>query len=400
MSRSIPLAAALVASLALTGVAQAKAPDPAGHNGPTRKLEAAFKVAQFERAGDPNGCYPNAPTMAALIIERTGQAAGVIGNQKSIKKPNIIFVVSGATRCGNMRMALLAKKRLWVLDSSAGKLQVAGRKKKALPGSRGPLRALKTISRNFSISEADAPERLIVLCKKGSYPMGGGMSATPSPAPDGEGVYPHSYERLGAQRGWHVNPVLVDPSPEQTTPRTVTMQVVCGKGIVPRSAPHKTIFLKSGQTGSAIARCRKGEVLVSGGFQRTNFVRHGGDYITESRAIGSRAWKVAGRAFGLFGGELSAIAYCDRSKKPLLTQVKASVPVGDHLFAKTTTPRCPKGRRLTLGGFATHGSTNALIADGIINKNNSFTASAFGYFGPAPNLTAYGYCMKPGSGRP
>ena len=176
------------------------------------------------------------------------------------------------------------------------------------------------------------------------------------------------------------------------------MQVVCGKGIVPRSAPHATVFLKSGETKSAIARCPKGEVLVSGGFQRTNFVRHGGDYITESRALGPRAWKVTGRSFGLFGGELSAIAYCDRSKRPLLTEVKASVPVGDHQLGRVTTPRCPKGGKLTLGGFATEGSTNAFIADGIINKNNSFTASAFGYFGAAPSLTAYGYCMKPGTG--
>ena len=38
-------------------------------------------------------------------------------------------------------------------------------------------------------------------------PLGGGMSTSPEPGPDGEGVYPHSYERLGAQRGFHVTPV-------------------------------------------------------------------------------------------------------------------------------------------------------------------------------------------------
>jgi hypothetical protein len=399
MNRSIPIVAALVAALTLTGVAQAK-PDPAGHNGPTRKLEAAFKVAQFERAGDPNGCYPDAARMATLIVERTGHAAGVIAREKAIRKANIIYVVSGATHCENMRMALLAKKRLWVLDSSRGKLEVEGGKKKVLPGSQGPLRALKTVNKRFPISEADAPERFTVLCPKKSYPLGGGMSATPVPSGDGEGVYPHSYERLGAQRGWHVNPVLVDPSPDQTTPRSVLMQVVCGKGIVPRSAPHTTVFLKSGETKSAIARCPKGEVLVSGGFQRTNFVRHGGDYITENRAVGQRAWKVSGRSFGLFGGELSAIAYCDRSKKPLLKEVRASTPVPDKGLATVTTPRCPKGYRLTMGGFATQGSTNSFIADGIINRNNTWTASAFGYFGASPSLTAYGYCMKPGTGLP
>ena len=38
------------------------------------------------------------------------------------------------------------------------------------------------------------------------------------------------------------------------------------------------------------------------------------------------------------------------------------------------------------------GSPNAFFADGAINQNNSFTARSYGFFGPASNLTAYGYC--------
>ncbi len=196
-----------------------------------------------------------------------------------------------------------------------------------------------------------------------------------------------------------------DPSPATsfpvpsggTTPRTVTLQVVCAKGLVPESSPHKTVFLKSGQTKTASATCAKGQVLMGGGFQRTNFVRFGGDYITESRAVGSRTWRVSGTAFGSFGGELSAIAYCVRSKKPLLTTVTSpTVPVGDKQLAKTVTPACAKGSKLTSGGFSLNGSSSALFGDGILTKRGTWSASAFGYFGGGAQLTAYGYCLRPG----
>jgi hypothetical protein len=46
------------------------------------------------------------------------------------------------------------------------------------------------------------------------------MRTDPPPGPDGEGVYPHSYERLGVLHGWHVTAALIDPSPSRTTPGT------------------------------------------------------------------------------------------------------------------------------------------------------------------------------------
>ena len=61
----------------------------------------------------------------------------------------------------------------------------------------------------------DEIARLEVLCPEGTYPLGGGMfNATPI-AGDGEGIYPHSYERLGVQSGFHVTPVLVDRAPRR-----------------------------------------------------------------------------------------------------------------------------------------------------------------------------------------
>ena len=75
--------------------------------------------------------------------------------------------------------------------------------------------------------------------------------------------------------------------------------------------------------------------------------------MTESRAISDKSWSVTGRAFGQFGGELTAIAYCWRSKKPLITEVSARPRVGAGRFATATTPPCPAGR-LIFGGFSSN----------------------------------------------
>ena len=73
---------------------------------------------------------------------------------------------------------------------------------------------------------------------------------------------------------------------------------------------------------TATARCPKGQYLITGGFQRTDFTVYGGNYITESRAAGPRAWRVTGSAFH-GSGELTAIAYCARHRGPILTETSA-----------------------------------------------------------------------------
>ncbi len=115
------------------------------------------------------------------------------------------------------------------------------------------------------------------------------MTVNQPPGLDGEGIYPHSYERLGAQRGFHISEVLYDSNWASTTPRNITIQAVCARGQIPQNpTPHKTVFILPGQTKSAIARCPNGQQLITGGFQRTNFASDGGNYVTESRAVGSQ----------------------------------------------------------------------------------------------------------------
>ena len=244
-------------------------------------------------------------------------------------------------------------------------------------------------SQTYQLSGADAKERLTVRCPgKKSLPISGGMLTDPV-GPDGEGVYPHSYERLGVQRGWHVTPVLYRGSGS----RSVTLQVVCGARLGPVSSPHSTAFVGPGETRTAVATCPRGNRLLAGGFQRTNFVTRGGNYVTESRAASDRSWQVSGSAFGSFGGELTAIAYCLRSGGPLVSEVSSQTSLPHDETATTTTPACPPGSSMVAGGFSTSPSGPALVSSAYFNPDGSWSATAFNEFGPDAMLSGHGYCM-------
>lgn len=249
--------------------------------------------------------------------------------------------------------------------------------------------ALSLQSQTYRMSGTDAKQRLTVRCPgKKRLPYSGGMLTDPV-GPDGEGIYPHSYERLGVQRGWHVTSVLYGGS----SSRSVTLQVVCGPRLGPVSSPHSTVFVGPGQTRTAVATCPRGNRLLAGGFQRTNFVTRGGNYVTESRAASDRSWQVSGSAFGNFGGELTAIAYCLRSGGPLVSEVSSDAALPVESSATATTPACPPGSSMVAGGFTTSPSGPALVSSAYFNPDGSWSATAFNEFGPTATLSARGYCM-------
>ena len=263
-----------------------------------------------------------------------------------------------------------------------------------LAGAQGA--AAKSVTykqKSFQIGGPNAKRRLTVGCPGRLVPLGGGMFGSPGPGSDGEGVYPHSYERLGVQHGYHSTVVLFDPSPGSTTSRSVTLQVACARKQKHVTPPHKTVYVNPGQTRTAVATCPGNRRLFGGGFQRTDFTARGGDYINESRAVSDKSWSVTGSAFGGFGGELTAIAYCWHSHKPLLTEVSGSATVGTGRFATATTPSCPVGR-IVFGGFSTSPAGAALFTNGFFTPSGGWSASAMNTFGPTATLTAYGYCLK------
>ena len=253
--------------------------------------------------------------------------------------------------------------------------------------------ALTLASQTYQLSGADTKQRFTVRCPgKRALPYSGGMLTDPL-GPNGEGVYPHSYERLGVQRGWHVTPVLYSPTLQRSLSRSVTLQVVCGPRLGPVSSPHNTVFVAPGQTRTATATCPKGNRLLAGGFQRTNFVTRGGNYVTESRASSDRSWQVSGSAFGNFGGELTAIAYCLRSRTTLVTEVDSTTSLPDETSATATSPACPPESSMVAGGFSSSPTGPALVSSAYFNPDGSWSATAFNEFGPDATLSAHGYCM-------
>jgi len=408
MKRFLPVLTVLIV-LAAVGVSPAAAQESlrqGGYDVATRKLEAGFKIVSTKRVFADNECYPSSDEIAAELRQGMGIPVVVAPSLDSVQGFELVNVVSGETACNRLVLAIRAgpKGRVFVLDSDYGPVYVQGGQglsEASVAGSAGPLRDLTAGTGVATLHRADSKARFAVQCPGGTSPLGGGWVNTAPLGGDGEGLYSHSYERLGVQGGFHVTAVYVDRSRPDTPTRSAQIQVVCGHGLVPSASPHATTFVRRHDSGTVTAHCPSGTRLFSGGFQRTNFatpefatrgIFYGGNYITESRAVGN-GWRVSAGSTGANGGELTAIAYCGEDPSLPITTVSASAHVGEGESASAVTPNCPPGRTLIAGGFDSGGSHNALIANGFFTGAGTWAATGYGWFGSA-DVTAYGYCAK------
>src|SRR5262245_12190574 len=378
-----------------------------GYDEATRQLEEGFKIVSTQRVFADDECYPDPEQIAAELRRAMDIEVVVSPGLGSVQGFGLVNVISGETECNRLVLAIRAgaKGRMFVLDSDHGPVYVqggGGLSEESLAGGAGPLRDLTAAAATAAMHRADEKARFEVHCPTGTAPLGGGwVNAKPLGA-DGAGLYPHSYERLGVQGGFHVTSVYVDRSHRASSPvRRAQIQVLCGLGLVPAASPHETTYVSRQGTGSVTAECPEGTELFSGGFQRTNFltpgvatngVFYGGDYVTESRADGN-GWHVSGAAADRYGGELTAIAYCAEDPSLPVTEVSTSVEVGEGRTASATTPSCPDDRALIAGGFSFGDSRDALFADGYFTRAGTWAATGYGWFGSA-ELTAYGYCAQ------
>ena len=375
-----------------------------GYDEATGSLEGGFKIMAIKRVFSEDECYPGPNEIVTTLRRDLHRDVVVAPNLNSIQGVDLINVIDNQTDCERLVLAIRAgaKQRIFVLDSDYGPVYLASAKKdngQPEAGAAGPLRDLTAATEEFRMSDPDGTSRLEVLCPDDSHPMGGGFYNVTALGGDGEGVYSHSYERLGAQGGFHDTATLVSPS-QKPTKRRVQLQVVCGQGVVPEASPHATTYVHRHESATVTAHCPEGTQIFSGGFQRTNFTTpgverwgghvYGGDYITESRAEGN-GWRVSGGATGENGGELTAIAYCAEDRSLPVRTVSTAVSVGEHKSASATTPRCPKDHVLISGGFSFGDSHDALFADGYFTRGGRWAATGYGWFGSA-DLTAYGYC--------
>src|SRR4051794_34221698 len=80
----------------------------AGFNIATKRLEASYKIALFERRFSEDGCYPAPPKLAQAIHASTHRKVGVAANTKSLRNVNQVYVLRQGTNCEHLRMALRA----------------------------------------------------------------------------------------------------------------------------------------------------------------------------------------------------------------------------------------------------------------------------------------------------
>jgi hypothetical protein len=252
---------------------------------------------------------------------------------------------------------------------------------------------LVTATQNYTLDKVDDYQRMTVMCPGGKEPYGGGFLTSPDPS-QGQGVYPNSYERLGAQSGYHVTATLINPTQAQVVPRNLTLQVICGKKIGPISDPHMIGQLGTGAGPKTLtAKCPKKQSLIGGGYQRSNGLTGGGVVTTESHRISARTWQVVANNLGGFPGEAVSIGYCVRSKKSLITELSGSATISQRETGTATTPPCPAGRQLVFSGFSTPpGGTIRFLGEGF-NPDGSTSATGFNSGAPA-TLTAYSYCLR------
>jgi MYXO-CTERM domain-containing protein len=406
MKRVLPLLLAMIGLLLCAPLAQGQLRQ-GGYDEATRQLEEGFKIVSTTRVFADDECYPSPEEVAAELRKGMGIEVVVAPSLDSVQGFDLVNVVSGETECNRLVLAIRAgaKGRVFVLDSDYGPVYVQGGQglsEASLASGAGPLRDLGAGVTTVSMHRADEKSRFETHCPDATSPLGGGwVNATPI-GNDGDGLYPHSYERLGVQGGFHVTATYIDRSNRAQSPqRRAEIQVVCGHGLVPTAAPHETTFITREGTGTVTARCPEGTELFSGGFQRTNFltpgvetngIRYGGDYVTESRADGN-GWRVSGAAADRYGGELTAIAYCAEDPSLPVTEVSSSVQVGRGRSASATTPSCPDGHALIAGGFSFGDSHDGLVANGYFTRAGTWSATGYGWFGSA-DLTAYGYCAE------
>jgi hypothetical protein len=271
-----------------------------------------------------------------------------------------------------------------------GPSSVPAKKKIRNPGK------LTLATQTHRLATLDDRTRLEVLCPGKKEPYGGGLLTTP-PAANGEGVFANSYERLGQQRGFHSTAVLINlrGGAQSTTPRDVTLQVLCGKKIGKLEDPHAFADLQPGDgPRTLIAKCPGKSTLIGGGHQQANGVSNKGVVVTESHRISAKSWQVVAHNIGGFAGTAVSIGYCAPSKKPLITEVSSPVTIPTNQTGTATTPPCPAGRQMDWGGWSSPPSGEIRFMGAGFTAGGTWSATGFNSSGAPATLTAHAYCLK------
>jgi hypothetical protein len=164
---------------------------------------------------------------------------------------------------------------------------------------------VKSVAETIELDPA-ADASLTATCPAGMKAVSGGFEAEDD---DDTVVFVRASHKQG-KRGWVVIAIAFG-----TDPGTLRAQVNChdGKKLKTRS---QTEIAAGIEDVDAIARCKRNQRVVSGGFETENFVSKGGPFVHASRKHGRRRWLVTTLDTG--SETFTSYAYCEkkRAKEP------------------------------------------------------------------------------------
>jgi hypothetical protein len=214
--------------------------------------------------------------------------------------------------------------------------------------------ALKEKSASTTITSAEKFDSTTATCKRGSTAVAGGFEGTGYEQGVTPQLLPVDSARAGKRQWTSAGAFFLSAG---TTSGEFTSYAYCDDS-KPRlkTKSATTTLADSGSPdaiGSATAKCKRGSVAVSGGFDSSDFLNNfSGPAIfpLSSRREGKRKWTVSAFNDGQEAGELVAYAYCDKSEPRLKTKTESATV---ELFpdASFATAKCRKKSRVVSGGF-------------------------------------------------
>jgi hypothetical protein len=205
-----------------------------------------------------------------------------------------------------------------------------------------------TRSASASATSINQHVEATATCPKGRKAVGGGFSASAGPGGDVLLVY---RSVMSGQRSWNAAAASISSSPQVLTVtvhcRRVKRRIVDATAIATTQPADL-----SGATAEASCPGKK-QRLIGGGF--ASDVGTSPDklaIVSVSRRTGS-SWSYAATNGTPDARILTSHAYCVKGvKSPVTVEQTNTQSVPGHGDLSTSSPACPKGRRLSGGGFA------------------------------------------------
>ncbi len=194
-------------------------------------------------------------------------------------------------------------------------------------------------------------------CPKGEHVSFGGVVAQfQAPPRSGAIVLPEGMRRTAPDR-WTVS----GTSSSAVTGSRLTAIAYCAQGAVPAST-SASVKLEGSSSGSAIAACPSGTVVVGGGYNAGASPTHS-EVVVRLDAPTARQWRVTALNISGAATTLTALAYCARGVAPAVRSTSLTLNAHKGGTARVS---CPKGKSIVFGGLAAHspliGKQNAVVA--------------------------------------